>query len=60
MLLNHLLKEKVFNQLRTIEQLGYLVSCKIQLINKVVLFTIAVQSSKQSATFLEHRVNNFL
>lgn len=58
--LSELLREPVFNQLRTKEQLGYIVSSGIPSIIKVLHFTIQVQSSVKDADYLEHRINDFL
>ena len=55
-----MLKEPVFNQLRTQEQLGYIVSSGVPSIAKVLHFTIQVQSCAKDADYLEHRINEFL
>lgn len=55
-----LLKEKIFNQLRTQEQLGYIVHSGGQKIAKVNHAFIGVQSSTKDADYLEHRINTLL
>lgn len=59
-MLGELLREPAFNQLRTKEQLGYIVSAGVPSIAKVLHFTIQVQSSVKDADYLEHRINHFL
>lgn len=55
-----LLKEPCFNQLRTQEQLGYIVDAQFVSTAKVIGAAIQVQSSKYSADYLESRINQFL
>jgi len=55
-----LLKEKIFNQLRTQEQLGYIVHSGFHEVAKVNHAFIGVQSSTKDADFLEHRINSLL
>ena len=55
-----LLKEPIFNTLRTQEQLGYIVSANKYLVQKVIHFAITVQSGSYDADFLEHRINAFI
>jgi insulysin len=59
-LLQVLLKEQVFNQLRTQEQLGYIVQLGWSLVNKIMHMNFIVQSSHKGPDYLEHRINNFL
>jgi len=54
------LKEPCFNQLRTKEQLGYIVFTQFFSVNKVLGGLIIVQSSKYGASYLEERINSFL
>lgn len=54
------LKEPTFNQLRTKEQLGYIVSARYESSCNVCLATFVIQSSKFGADYLEHRLNDFL
>ena len=56
----HLLKEPAFNQLRTQEQLGYIVSSSLSPINKILGGKFVIQSSKFGPEYLESRINNFL
>lgn len=46
--------------MRTKEQLGYIVSARIEKILRVIHFNIYVQSSSKDADYLEHRINTFL
>ena len=55
-----LLKEPVFNTLRTQEQLGYIVNAAKQSLILINHYSITVQSSTYDADYLEHRINEFL
>lgn len=55
-----LLKEPCFNQLRTQEQLGYIVDAQFVSTAKVIGAAIQVQSSNYGADYLESRINQFL
>ena len=55
-----LIKEPAFNQLRTNEQLGYIVSSSFNSHSKVLGGAISIQSSKHGADYLESRINAFL
>lgn len=61
-LLVKIMEEKVFNILRTKEQLGYEVYCTFRNNFGVVGFTITVHSSssKFDTSFIEERISNFL
>lgn len=61
-LLLAILKEPMFNILRTQEQLGYVVSAKFRNNNNVLGFTITVlsQENKNSADVVYERIENFL
>ena len=58
--IGHLLSEPCFNQLRTMEQLGYIThasSCKFEYKDAI---RIIVQSSVKSADYLDERIELFL
>lgn len=55
-----LLDERVFDTLRTQEQLGYISGARFYTIEKNIVGSIVVQSSKYSVDYLEHRINTFL
>ena len=55
-----MIKEPAFNQLRTNEQLGYIVSSSFNSDSKVLGGTISIQSSKHGADYLESRINAFI
>lgn len=59
-LLGQLFKEPCFNQLRTVEQLGYLVFSGVERQGCVLCFRIIVQSSTRSAQYLAERIEAFL
>jgi len=59
-LLAHLMSEPCFNQLRTNEQLGYLVWSGQQLMKGVLGLRVIVQSADKPADFLEQRIEAFL
>lgn len=59
-ILHGILKEPFFNQLRTQEQLGYIVQCSQQSIGHMLHLTFLVQSSHKDPDFLESRINAFL
>jgi len=56
----HLVSEAAFNQLRTNEQLGYLVWSGAQNVKGVLGFRVIVQSGDKPADFLEQRIEAFL
>jgi len=59
-LLDHIGHEQCFNQLRTIEQLGYVVGSGGQFHGGMSYYAIMVQSSERSAHYLYHRIENYL
>eukprot|EP00753_Platysulcus_tardus_P011170 PLAT3273.2.p1 GENE.PLAT3273.2~~PLAT3273.2.p1 ORF type:complete len:1071 (+),score=571.77 PLAT3273.2:76-3288(+) len=59
-LLEAVLKEPAFNQLRTREQLGYVVSTRVVCYNHITYLQVLVQSPKYDATFLDGRIEAFL
>eukprot|EP00455_Lapot_gusevi_P042256 TRINITY_DN4989_c0_g1_i5.p1 TRINITY_DN4989_c0_g1~~TRINITY_DN4989_c0_g1_i5.p1 ORF type:complete len:788 (-),score=334.16 TRINITY_DN4989_c0_g1_i5:122-2455(-) len=58
----HLASEWCFNQLRTIEQLGYLVWSGVQedSLYNVIGYRVIVQSSEKAANYLDSRVEAFI
>lgn len=52
--------EPLFSQLRTKEQLGYIVSCQLHRLHGVVGWILFVQSTKFAVTVLEERTELFL
>jgi secreted Zn-dependent insulinase-like peptidase len=56
----HLVREPLYNRLRTSEQLGYLVWSNLVLLKGVLHFRVLLQSSNASADYLGHRVEAFL
>jgi insulysin len=58
--LAHLLKEPCFNQLRTVEQLGYLVFSGLQAQRGVLSLRVLLQSSERPAHYLHQRAEAFL
>ncbi|KAG2324039.1 hypothetical protein Bca52824_006767 [Brassica carinata] len=59
-LFNEIIGEPLFNQLRTKEQLGYVVECGPRLTYRVQGFCFCVQSSKYGPIHLLARVDNFI
>ncbi|XP_010457845.1 PREDICTED: nardilysin-like isoform X1 [Camelina sativa] len=59
-LFNEIIEEPLFNQLRTKEQLGYVVQCAPRLTYRVHGFCFSVQSSKYGPVHLLGRVDNFI
>jgi insulysin len=59
-LLAHLVREPCFDQLRTKEQLGYMVFSGMSDVNGVVGLWIIVQSSNKGPAYLDNRAENFL
>jgi len=59
-LLGTLLHEPAFNQLRTKEQLGYIVSTKLTRKLGTQFFSVIVQSPAKAADYLDQRVEAFL
>ncbi|KAG9414885.1 hypothetical protein AC1031_008300 [Aphanomyces cochlioides] len=58
-LLAHMVKVPCFSQLRTQEQLGYIVFSGNHIAHGVVSFYITVQSNKHSPVYLQERVDAF-
>ena len=59
-LFSQLTRDSAFNQLRTVEQLGYHVWSSVQSNRGVVSFRLLVQSSNKHPNELEERVESFL
>jgi insulysin len=59
-LLAQMLSEPSFDQLRTVEQLGYIVSTGQLLSRGVLGLTVLVQSSERPPAYLEERIEAFL
>ncbi|KAF3492688.1 hypothetical protein DY000_02058133 [Brassica cretica] len=59
-LFHEIIEEPLFNQLRTKEQLGYVVECGPRLTYRVHGFCFCVQSSKYGPVHLLGRINNFI
>lgn len=55
-----LLEKPLYHQLRTIEQLGYIVWSGYRLINKVEGFYFIIQSSSKDPVYLQERIEKFL
>ncbi|BFG33742.1 hypothetical protein CerSpe_200160 [Prunus speciosa] len=59
-LLIEIIWEPLFNQLRTKEQLGYIVECGPRITYRVFGFIFYVQSSEYSPVYLQERIDNFI
>ncbi|KAG0572112.1 hypothetical protein KC19_VG069600 [Ceratodon purpureus] len=59
-LLEQMIQEPCFNQLRTKEQLGYRVDCGVRVTFKILGFCFRVQSAKFNPVFVEQRINAFI
>ncbi|KAI9118671.1 hypothetical protein K1719_011003 [Acacia pycnantha] len=59
-LFDEIVEEPLFNQLRTKEQLGYVVECSPRLTNRVFGFCFCVQSSEYNPIYLQGRIDNFI
>ncbi|CAH8391672.1 unnamed protein product [Eruca vesicaria subsp. sativa] len=59
-LFHEIIEEPLFNQLRTKEQLGYVVECGPRLTYRVHGFCFCVQSSKYGPVHLLGRIDNFI
>jgi len=55
----NIIKEDFFDQLRTKEQLGYLVKCSINNFLDTYGFVQQIQSSEQNCDYLKSRINEF-
>ncbi|KAJ9565085.1 hypothetical protein OSB04_001051 [Centaurea solstitialis] len=59
-LLDEIIEEPLFNQLRTKEQLGYVVDCSPRVTYRILGFCFRVQSSEYSPVYLQGRIDNFI
>lgn len=59
-LFDEIIEEPLFNQLRTKEQLGYVVDCAPRVTYRIMGFCFRVQSSDYDPVYLQGRVNNFI
>ncbi|KAH9716769.1 nardilysin-like [Citrus sinensis] len=59
-LFDEILEEPFFNQLRTKEQLGYVVECSPRVTYRVFGFCFCIQSSKYNPIYLQERIDNFI
>ncbi|MBA0708114.1 hypothetical protein Golax_020100, partial [Gossypium laxum] len=59
-LFDEIVEEPLFNQLRTKEQLGYVVQCSPRVTYRVYGFCFCIQSSKYSPVYLQERTDNFI
>ncbi|KAA0033496.1 nardilysin-like [Cucumis melo var. makuwa] len=59
-LFDEIIDEPLFNQLRTKEQLGYVVECSPRVTYRIYGFCFSVQSSEYSPIFLQERFENFI
>uniref|UniRef100_A0A2P2LZZ9 Insulin-degrading enzyme-related family protein n=1 Tax=Rhizophora mucronata TaxID=61149 RepID=A0A2P2LZZ9_RHIMU len=59
-LFDEIIEEPLFNQLRTKEQLGYVVQCSPKVTYRVYGFCFCVQSSKYNPIYLQGRLENFI
>ncbi len=58
--IQQILEKPFYHQLRTIEQLGYLVWSGFQQINKVEAFYLIIQSSVKDPVYLQERIELFI
>ncbi|KAL4558442.1 hypothetical protein LXL04_036642 [Taraxacum kok-saghyz] len=59
-LLDEIVEEPLFNQLRTKEQLGYVVDCSPRVTYRILGFCFRVQSSEYTPIFLQSRIDTFI
>ncbi|KAM6578444.1 hypothetical protein CsatB_030281 [Cannabis sativa] len=59
-LFDEIVEEPLFNQLRTKEQLGYVVECSPRITYRVFGFCFCVQSAEYNPIYLEERIENFI
>ncbi|MFS7964629.1 putative insulysin [Helianthus anomalus] len=59
-LLDEIVEEPLFNQLRTKEQLGYVVDCSPRVTYRILGFCFRVQSSEYSPVYLQGRIDKFI
>ena len=60
LLVHQLIGEKLFDQLRTKEQLGYVASGSIETLDDVSGFRVTVESAFHAPSFVEQRIDAFL
>ncbi|KAJ1422925.1 Peptidase M16, C-terminal [Sesbania bispinosa] len=59
-LFDEIVEEPLFNQLRTKEQLGYVVECSPRVTYRVFGFCFCIQSSEYNPVYLQGRIDNFI
>ncbi|KAG8371571.1 hypothetical protein BUALT_Bualt13G0101800 [Buddleja alternifolia] len=59
-LFDEIVEEPLFNQLRTKEQLGYVVDCSLRVTYRILGFCFRVQSSEYNPVYLQGRIDNFI
>ena len=59
-LLSHLISEPAFDQLRTKEQLGYIVHTSMKIVGQTCGLQMIVQSSHKDPVYLDQRIEDFL
>ncbi|CAK9143283.1 unnamed protein product [Ilex paraguariensis] len=59
-LFDEIVEEPLFNQLRTKEQLGYVVDCSPRVTYRILGFCFRVQSSEYNPVYLQKRIDNFI
>ncbi|XP_051113236.1 nardilysin-like isoform X2 [Andrographis paniculata] len=59
-LFHEIVEEPLFNQLRTKEQLGYVVECSLRVTYRILGFCFVVQSSEYSPIYLHGRLEDFI
>jgi nardilysin len=59
-LFDEIVEEPFFNQLRTKEQLGYVVDCSPRVTYRILGFCFRVQSSEYDPVYLQGRIDNFI
>ncbi|CAO2840084.1 unnamed protein product [Amaranthus hypochondriacus] len=59
-LFDEIVQEPFFNQLRTKEQLGYVVQCGSRMTYRIFGFCFSVQSSKYNPVYLQDRIDYFI
>ncbi|KAL0458892.1 UNVERIFIED_CONTAM: Nardilysin-like [Sesamum latifolium] len=59
-LFDEIVEEPLFNQLRTKEQLGYVVDCSPRVTYRILGFCFRVQSSEYNPVYLQERIENFI
>ncbi|KAL3829021.1 hypothetical protein ACJIZ3_017823 [Penstemon smallii] len=59
-LFDEIVEEPLFNQLRTKEQLGYVVDCSPRVTYRILGFCFRVQSSEYDPVYLQGRIDSFI